>query len=491
MKTYPHAALGVAMAVLGCGYANAQSTDTEALRQEIEQLRRSYEQRLSDLEKRLDAAGDASAPAPKPTTAGPSDLDAELAEVEPPQKEAATTAAGAGPIWSGSAEGARVQLLDLSADIMVAAGGSSATAQEIEELQGGAHDPKRDGFTLQQLELGLKGAVDPYFTAEAYLAASEEGVELEEAYFTTTSLPWDLQLEGGYFLTEFGLNNPTHPHTWDWVDQPVINTRLFSGEGTRAAGFRLGQLLPTAWYSEIMIGAQDPTNETMISFLGAGDPHEEEALHVDEGGEETIGGYERVKTDVTSIADLAYLARWVNAWDTGPALSAKWGFSGMFGPNATGDAGRTFIAGTDLRVKWRPRGNFRGWPFVSWTTEFEYRDFRVDRTNPGFVAGETDDLLIDYGLYSELVYGFRPRWSAGVRLEYATGSGNGPEARENSFLRDDRFRLSPMVTWYPSEYSRFRLQYNYDNAGFLEDGHANTVWLGAEVQFGRHAAHKF
>ena len=49
-------------------------------------------------------------------------------------------------------------------------------------------------------------------------------MELEEAFFTTTALPYDLQLKGGYFLTEFGIINPTHPHSWDWMDQPVINT---------------------------------------------------------------------------------------------------------------------------------------------------------------------------------------------------------------------------------------------------------------------------
>jgi len=480
--------MSVAMLALMCGPADAASTDTEALRKEIEQLRLSYEQRLSDLERRLEATEAASTPPPPLPAGGPSDLDTELAEVEPPQDEPPSVPASTGTLWSRGVGGANVQLLDLSAVIMGAVGGSSASPEEIEQLQGGAHDPKRNGFTFQQLELGLRGAVDPYFTAEAFIAFAEDAVELEEAFFTTTSLPWNLQLEGGYFLTDFGLNNPTHPHTWDWVDQPVINTRLFSGDGTRAAGFRLAELLPTPWYSEFMIGAQDPTNDTMISFLGEGHSHGDDGHG---GGGETIGGYERVKTDVSSISDIAYLARWVNAWDNGPGTSAKWGFSGLFGPNSTGDGGRTSIAGTDLRVKWRPGGNFRGWPFVSWTTEFEYRYFRVDRSNPGFVAGETDDVLTDYGLYSELLYGFRPRWSAGIRVEYVTGSGNGPDAREQSPLRDNRVRISPMLSWYPSEYSRFHLQYNYDDAGFLEDGNASTVWLGAEVLFGRHTAHTF
>ena len=60
---------------------------------------------------------------------------------------------------------------------------------EIEQLQGGGHDPQRRGFTLQQAELSFAGAVDPYFTAEAHVVFTPDVVELEEAYFTSTSLP--------------------------------------------------------------------------------------------------------------------------------------------------------------------------------------------------------------------------------------------------------------------------------------------------------------
>jgi len=78
-----------------------------------------------------------------------------------------------------------------------------------------------------------------------------------EAYLTTTSLPWDLQVKAEHFFTEFGRNNPLHPHAWAWIDQPLINTRLLGGDGSRAPGARLSWLLPTPWYSEVYFGAQN------------------------------------------------------------------------------------------------------------------------------------------------------------------------------------------------------------------------------------------
>jgi hypothetical protein len=352
-------------------------------------------------------------------------------------------------------------------------------------LQGGNHDPRRRGFTLQQGELGLKGAVDPYFTAESYIVFNDEEVELEEAFLTTTALPYGLQLEAGFFFTEFGRINPRHPHAWHWLDQPIINTRILGAEGSRAAGFRLGWLMPAPWFSELHFGAQDPSNDTLMSFLGAGHVHGEE-----EGGAEGVGGFGIDKQDIDKISDLVYLARWVNAWDLSRTWSTQLGLSALHGPNTTGDRGDTWIYGADLVFKWRPENNFRGWPFVILETELISRDYDVDQANANFVAGQTDDFLNDWGLYTQLLYGFRPRWTAGLRFEYASGGGTGEEVRNEDPLRADRYRISPLLVYHPTEFSRLRLQYNYDNADHLaEDAH--SVWLGLDILYGAHAAHTY
>ena len=59
---------------------------------------------------------------------------------------------------------------------------------------------------------------------------AEFGVEVEEAYLTTLALPANLQVRASQFLTRFGRLNSTHPHAWDFTDQPLVNGRFFGGE---------------------------------------------------------------------------------------------------------------------------------------------------------------------------------------------------------------------------------------------------------------------
>lgn len=85
---------------------------------------------------------------------------------------------------------------------------------------------------------------------------------------------------------------------------------------------------------------------------GDGEAEEEE--------EEVVGQRPFVERDVNGPEDLVYLLRWENSWDLNPTVTTKLGFSSLFGPNASGPDGRTIIAGTDLKMTWRPANNFRG-----------------------------------------------------------------------------------------------------------------------------------
>jgi hypothetical protein len=96
-------------------------------------------------------------------------------------------------------------------------------------------------------------------------------------------------------------------------------------------------------------------------------------------------------------------------------------------------------------------------------------------------------VLRDYGFYSQLLWGFRPRWVAGLRGEYANG--NPGEYDPYDVYRNERTRISPDLTFYPSEFSKIRLQYNYDQGALF--GTEHSVWLQFEFLLGAHAAHKF
>jgi len=476
----------LAALLAGSGTTSVQVRNPElvALKKEIEELRRSdaeKQRKLDELQRRIQIMESQSVVVDKPS-APESALDKALKEAEPTAPESVPT-----DLFSRRVGGTTFRLIDISLDALFAAGASTERDSAIQNLQGGDHDPRRRGFTVQNVELSFSGAVDPYFTGAAHIiylidpVVGETRVELEEAFLTTQALPYGLQLKGGFYFTEFGLINPTHPHAWDWLDQPVINTRLFGPDGLRQAGVRLGWLMPLPWFSELYVGVQNANGETASSFLANEEFFEERP----------IGGRPFVQRDVKSLKDLLYAVRWENFWNVSDTVGAKLGFSGGFGPNATGPDGYTEIYGTDLKVRWRPTDNFRGWPFVLWQSEAMKRDYTAD-SNPAF--GLPRETLLDWGFYTQALYGFHYGWAAGLRYEYASGSGETiltHDGRKNDPFRDDRHRISPLLAWHPSEFSRIRVQYNYDRADHLERRDAHAVWLGLEFLYGAHPAHNY
>jgi len=328
-----------------------------------------------------------------------------------------------------------------------------------EPLQSGAHDPRKNGFTLQQFELSLSKAVDPYFRFESHLVFSQFGVEIEEAYATTLALPWNLQLRAGQFLTRVGRLNATHPHGWDFVDQPFVLGRLFGGEGNRGLGLEASYLTPLPWYVELVASLTDAAGQaTARSFLG---------------GEELR---------VRSPADLQATAAVKQFFPMTDNLSLAWGLSGVFGPNATGHGNRTEVAATDLYLKFRPI-TYGSHTVVSLQAEWFYRRRQI----PG-------DVLQDLGGYAYLFWRFAQRWGVAGRYEHGSPSWNrAGQVRADDldpFWTDHRHRVSANATFWPTEFSRLRLQGSCDRLGWSQQ----TDWallLSAEFILGAHGAHTF
>ncbi len=541
MKHFPRARRRARAAtfllLLNIGFASPATaadpaSEVEALRSEVELLRRRDEEnraRMAEMENLLRrvlanqeaataapaspaaasattvAAPPAPAKAAVPASSGDA-LDQALASSAP---AVARPAEGRNDLWSRplGGGGAVARLIDISLITLGAAGGSTATDSEIGDLQGGAHDPNQNGFTLQQAELSLSGAVDPYFTGEAHIVATPGVVELEEAFLATTGLPFGLQVEAGYSLTEFGLINPLHAHAWHWLDQPVAITRMFGGEGLRSPGLRVSWLMPTPFFSQLHVGVQNADEGSFTtSFIGG----------------EGVGGRPNVDRDIDSLGDLLWLGRWNTSWDLSLNSAVLAGASVLYGPNGSGNDGKTVIYGAEAKYRWRSANHFRGWPFFIWQAEVLHRDYTADwflaGTESGGGGGDDHghdhggggeeeeeesfpndlpaDTLRDTAFYTQMVYGFRWGWAVGLRAEYATGEGasiaEGLLApRGEDPLRADRLRISPLLLWHPTEFSRLRLQYNYDNTDTLVGGDAHTLWLGAEILYGEHGAHTY
>lgn len=389
----------------------------------------------------------------------------EAAPSAPPPQAVAAAAPVAMPARAGGA------YMNISFDSLVTGGWSTDSEGRLNR---GGHDPAQRGFSLPNEEIVLSGAVDPYLkgTADIVMSLDEEGetaVELEEAFLLTTGLPGNLQVKAGQFFTEFGRQNAQHPHAWAFVDQPLVINRLLGPDGLRNPGARVSWLAPTPWFTELTLTAMNGAGETAWSFRNP---------------EADFHGRAPAERGLEDPADLVYVPRLASSFDLSEEQTLLLGASAAVGPNDSGADANTRIYGLDSYWKWKPANARGGFPFVAWQTEVMWRDFEAGEDA---AAGLPSETLRDWGLYSQILYGFAPRWVGGFRGEYVTGD-DGAFADEEG-LRADRTRWSPNLTFHPSEFSKFRLQYNRDE---LEDGGAeHSAWLQAEFLLGAHGAHKF
>src|SRR5687768_13000151 len=111
----------------------------------------------------------------------------------------------------------------------------------------------RDGFNLQEVEFAFTTAIDPYLEGAVFLTIPNlEGVEVEEAYFTTTALPGSLQLKGGSFRSQLGRNNNQHLHAQNCARRPLMTPLLFGADGFRGPGLQASWLIPKLpWFATL------------------------------------------------------------------------------------------------------------------------------------------------------------------------------------------------------------------------------------------------
>ncbi|MBI3781618.1 MAG: zinc-regulated TonB-dependent outer membrane receptor [candidate division NC10 bacterium] len=360
---------------------------------------------------------------------------------------------------------------------------SAAMFSERDTLNFGDHDPQVRGFNVQNVELHFQGTVDPYFQVDTNIVTTikkgDTTIELEEMYGTSLALPANLQLVAGQYFTRFGRQNRQHPHQWDFADQPVILNRIFGPDGLRGPGAQLSWLAPTPFYLEFIGSAQQAEGEIATSFLSKPG--------------KTVRGYTLIDRPVRKVGDLLYMPRVVTSFSLTDELTVAIGGSSLFGPNASGTNTRTSVYGGDLYVKWKPVDHVQGFPFVAWQTEYLHRNYNA---GPDDVNGIPASRLKDFGFYTQVLYGFTYRWVAGLRVDYANGSGGGDAVPFLATLAqrdlvDERWRFSPNMTFYPSEFSKFRLQYNLDFADSRGREAVHGVFLQLELNIGEHGAHSF
>lgn len=317
----------------------------------------------------------------------------------------------------------------------------------------GGHALATSGPAVQGAELALSASVDPFFRVDA--AFNLYHVELEEAFATTTALPWNLQVRAGKFKSNVGRHNPTHLHTWHFAQHPLANEFLFGAEGMSLPGMELSVLFPLPWYVELS-GALQMGEAGSVETALDGEP---------------------------AFRDFIYPIRLAQFFDLGDDWALQLGLNAVFGPSAAGgeDGNRAVATGGDLLLKWRPIGEGRdGYRFVAWVTEGWYREMET-----------TAGVLRDAGGYSDVIFGIVKRWELAVRGELwrrVDGNDENP-VFDRSVYGMNALRGLGSVSFMPSHFSRLRLQYAYERLSGFDDN--QFIILQLEVSAGAHGAHKY
>jgi hypothetical protein len=394
--------------------------ELERLRQEFEAIRDSYGARLAALEAKLAVAAPAA------------DLPAGPPQVPPSQPSATTPPAqpaggtqGTLPVYGNTTALSKVFNPDMAAiGNFVGAAGKNAV------------DPL-PALNLQEAELTFQAIVDPYARADFFLAASPEGIEIEEGFLTLTSLPGGLLAKVGKFKQQFGKVNTMHPHVLPWVDAPLVLKNLLGGEeGLNDAGVSVSKLLLNPW---VFLEA---TGEVYQGNTGVFQSHER--------------------------SDVSWLGRIRGYRDLTEGTNLDIGVSFARGHNDIGPDTTTRLFGVDATVRYRP------------LRRAIYRRF-IGRTELMWSRrGQEIDDVSAFGMYASGEYQFARRWFGGVRYDRA-------DRAYDASLRDTSGSF--VLTYWPSEFSQVRGQFRRTKYG--EGITANEALFQFLFSIGAHGAHVF
>jgi len=339
--------------------------------------------------------------------------------------------------------------------------GGFTGAEEAAGGHGHGHGSLEEGFNLRSAELGIFAPVDPYFNLYATIPFTEEAVEVEEAYFVTTSLPAGLQAKGGKFKSGFGRFNAFHPHGWNFVDAPLPYTVFLGGEGLIEKGVQITYLPDLPVYTLLGGEVLQGTNEVLYGEGAKSGPH-------------AYTGFIKSSLDVSDNGTVL-----IGASVTGGKTKTE---SIEHETEFTGDS---TLYGAELTYKWKPSRDRSILLQGEYLLRHQNGDFEnlEDETVEGLKR--TQD-----GLYVQALYQFG-RWRTGARYDLL-------EIFKDDYILDgvntdfgnDPYRLTGSLEFNPTEFSRIRLQYTHDESD--PDGpDSEELFLQFIMGIGAHGAHSF
>lgn len=205
-------------------------------------------------------------------------------------------------------------------------------------------DAKRFRLDIGETELVFDSYLNPYARGIFILALAEEGLELEEGYFTILrGLPGGLNLKGGKYRVGFGKLNLAHPHVNPFAEPfRVLHTYLPGDESFNEVGFSLSERLPapgdmslTATLDWLQGDTFRREREIDSAGFADGDPRDDYASGPDRADETRPGVVGRISGFVMA----------------GERSGVEFGASATQGTNNVAAGALTRVYGADLKAK--------------------------------------------------------------------------------------------------------------------------------------------
>jgi hypothetical protein len=467
---------GCAVALLLCvGWpAAAADDDVATLKREMESMRKQYdaelkkmqqlyEKRLDSLEHRVEAAESQAKTATEAAQQAPSAAApvASTAAAAPPAEAGKETQSAAafnpaiGAVLNGTA---------------MASNHNPNTWRVPGVALGSDAKPPPRGLGLGESEINFQANADQLVFANLTVAFERDNtVGVEEGFIQPTSLPWGFTLKGGRFFSGVGYLNEQHSHVWDFVDQPLpymafLNTQYDDD------GAQLRWLAPTPMFlefgAELLRGDVFPAGGSANHNAGIG------------AWSAFVHAGDDIGTSASYSVGLSHL--WTKAKNRTTA--------GQYGTDSFTGTDDTFIL--DGVYKWAPNGNF-----VDTYLKLQGEVF-LHKSAGLFYPATAPALGLNYtsfpgeGFYVQGVYQFMPQWRFGLRYDQLHVPSLGPLYAGTTLdnLNATARRYTAMVDWSPSEFSRFRIQYNNDHSRPETDNQFIFQYI---VSIGAHGAHQY
>jgi hypothetical protein len=397
----------------------------QALKSQVEMLRAEYDKRIKELESQIEA------------------LQLQMLRGAP-EAEAPTASVQQAPPPVQSVPGALNPALTAIGNFV-----GQGNDMKVYSAEGDRLDNK---MNLREVELDLRTAIDPYADGVIITSFGSDtpgsfSASVEEAYATIKKLPFvdqmplGLKLQVGHFRPGFGSNNLLHTHDLPQTLRPLPIQEFLGDEGFTGNGVSGSFFVPTPWSRKSSLNAT-------LQFID--------------------GGSAAISPNVNSRN--AYIGHFTWFNQIRDTQNLQVGFSGYYHPAGNGVAEADFY-NLDLTYTWKPlrRGE---WQSLVLSGEFLFaRHSYPGAEEPPEVtmalAGAPPGEGKPVGFTAFGQWQFNRRLYAGMRWDRTDVLYNPSLARRS---------LTPYISYYFSEFLRFRLNYEHRWSDlYTEDGRDSII----------------